>query len=161
MTKTNESGYRPCACRDCFEIAIGEPGAFCHACEDAGCNGDGECDAPGAYNGDGCDGDGSRIAELCRDDGAYPIATLSDGPAAVLARLLDALRQLAPEAVAGLPGISPDALADDAHPAWNGGPAEAALHAIMATVNAHAPEGFALIIEGDSLGFHPLAGEGI
>jgi hypothetical protein len=101
------------------------------------------------------------LALLCQREGSYHVASLAAGPAAVLARLLDVLRQLAPEAVAGLPGISPDALADDAHPAWNGGPAEAALHAIMATVNAHAPEGFALIIEGDSLGFHPLAGEGI
>lgn len=31
------SGYRSCACRDCFEIAIGEAGAVCSACEDAGC----------------------------------------------------------------------------------------------------------------------------
>ena len=31
-------GYTACACRDCFEIAIGEPGeAFCSCCEDAGC----------------------------------------------------------------------------------------------------------------------------
>jgi hypothetical protein len=45
------SGYTDCACRDCFEIAIGEPGeAFCHACEEAGCEGDGECDAEGAYS---------------------------------------------------------------------------------------------------------------
>jgi hypothetical protein len=32
------SGYTACACRDCFEIAIGEPGkAFCSECEEAGC----------------------------------------------------------------------------------------------------------------------------
>jgi hypothetical protein len=32
------SGYTPCACRDCMEIAIGEPGeAYCHECESAGC----------------------------------------------------------------------------------------------------------------------------
>jgi hypothetical protein len=43
------SGYRPCGCRDCFEIAIGLPGAFCWACREAGCPGDGECQAPGAY----------------------------------------------------------------------------------------------------------------
>lgn len=50
------SGYHDCPCRDCFEIAIGddedgEP-SMCHACEKAGCDGDGECDAPGAYGGD-------------------------------------------------------------------------------------------------------------
>lgn len=43
------SGYRPCACRDCFETAIGEAGALCWACQEAGCEGDGECQAPGAY----------------------------------------------------------------------------------------------------------------
>lgn len=42
------SGYHPCPCRDCFEIAIGteEDGAasFCHACESAGCErGEHEC----------------------------------------------------------------------------------------------------------------------
>lgn len=45
-------GYRNCACRDCFEIAIGRPGAMCHECETAGCElGEHECDAPGAYGG--------------------------------------------------------------------------------------------------------------
>lgn len=46
------SGYRPCACRDCMEIAIGEPGAMCHACDDAGCHGERECLAAGAYGGE-------------------------------------------------------------------------------------------------------------
>jgi len=43
--------YTDCACRDCFEIAIGEPGeAFCSDCEAAGCpGGKTECCAPGAY----------------------------------------------------------------------------------------------------------------
>lgn len=32
------SCYTSCACRDCFEISIGEPDeAFCHGCEEAGC----------------------------------------------------------------------------------------------------------------------------
>lgn len=55
------SGYTDCACRDCFEIAIGEPSeALCDACEEAGCEADGEseCDAPHAY----CAAD-SRSAE--------------------------------------------------------------------------------------------------
>lgn len=49
------SGYCDCACRDCFEIAIGEPGeALCLECEEAGCEAqaDQECQAPGAY---GCE----------------------------------------------------------------------------------------------------------
>ena len=41
------SGYKPCACRDCFEIAIGEDGeaALCNECEEAGCDCEGgsEC----------------------------------------------------------------------------------------------------------------------
>lgn len=56
----NEHAYRDCACRDCFEIAIGVQGALCSDCEEAGClacdchNPDcgcthGECCAPNAY----------------------------------------------------------------------------------------------------------------
>ena len=34
----SSSGYVHCACRDCFEIAIGVAGrAFCSDCEEAGC----------------------------------------------------------------------------------------------------------------------------
>ncbi len=32
-----ESGYRPCQCRDCMEIAIGDPDAYCWECEEANC----------------------------------------------------------------------------------------------------------------------------
>ncbi len=46
------SGYRSCACRDCMEIAIGDAGAVCHACEAANCDIDKECLAPGAYGGE-------------------------------------------------------------------------------------------------------------
>jgi len=47
------TGYTHCACRDCFEIAIGRPGeAVCHDCVEAGCELDGECSAPGAYGGE-------------------------------------------------------------------------------------------------------------
>lgn len=49
------SGYRACACRDCMEIAIGDEGALCHACEDAACDPDDECCADGAYGEDGVD----------------------------------------------------------------------------------------------------------
>jgi len=55
-------GYVPCACRDCFEIAIAvEDGerALCHECEEAGCeaDGSGECSAPHAY----CSGEGVTV----------------------------------------------------------------------------------------------------
>ena len=58
------SGYTHCACRDCFEIAIGEAGeALCHGCEEAGCEAgaEAECDAPHAY----CSG-GDEV-EVCPD----------------------------------------------------------------------------------------------
>ena len=46
------TGYTHCACRDCMEIAIGKPGkAFCHDCEEAGCEHDSECQSPNAYGG--------------------------------------------------------------------------------------------------------------
>lgn len=50
------SGYRDCACRDCFDIAIGEHGALCNECEAAGCEAHAEieCSRPDAY---GCDDD--------------------------------------------------------------------------------------------------------
>jgi hypothetical protein len=44
-------GYRPCACRDCMETAIGTPGALCDDC-DVHCPPDchvRECEAPHAY----------------------------------------------------------------------------------------------------------------
>jgi len=50
-------GYTDCACRDCFEIAIGKPGkALCHGCEEHGCEActESECNRPDAY---GCDDD--------------------------------------------------------------------------------------------------------
>lgn len=47
-----DGGYTDCACRDCFEIAIGKRGrALCSDCEESGCStaGDSECSAEGAY----------------------------------------------------------------------------------------------------------------
>lgn len=44
------SGYVPCACRDCFEIAITSGGpALCSDCEEAGCDPEGN-DECGALN---------------------------------------------------------------------------------------------------------------
>lgn len=43
------SGYIGCACRDCFEIAIGEPGEMCWDCVTEDCQPESECNAPGAY----------------------------------------------------------------------------------------------------------------
>lgn len=44
------SGYIDCACRDCFEIAIGPVGTLCPECEEAGCDAFyTECCRPDAY----------------------------------------------------------------------------------------------------------------
>jgi len=82
------SGYRDCACRDCFDIAVGEKGALCGDCEDAGCSADGdeECQRDDAYDftvGDdefhGCaatreacqpEGDGDPCSCSCHDQEA-------------------------------------------------------------------------------------------
>src|SRR5687767_439336 len=57
------SGYVDCGCRDCFEVAIGEPGALCWACEEAGCEcGNGECQREGAYG-------ELYMVQLCYADG--------------------------------------------------------------------------------------------
>jgi hypothetical protein len=52
------TGYTHCACRDCFEVAIGEQGkALCHNCGSSGCEpGDHECQA------DPCDGCGCHMS---------------------------------------------------------------------------------------------------
>jgi hypothetical protein len=57
---TAPSGTRPCACRDCFEIAIGIPGAMCGECDYAGCQYEDECSRDDAY--------GDSEDELCSDD---------------------------------------------------------------------------------------------
>lgn len=47
------TGYVHCKCRDCFDIAIAgdddADGTFCSDCEEAGCDGDGECQREDAY----------------------------------------------------------------------------------------------------------------
>jgi hypothetical protein len=51
-----KSGYTSCKCPDCFEIAVSDDMSepeFCTECEEAGCDGEGECQAPGAYGVDG------------------------------------------------------------------------------------------------------------
>lgn len=66
------SGYRPCACRDCFEIAIGEEGALCHACQEASCT-PCTCADPGLRSSETCDAYNPRTGrhEECQAPGAY------------------------------------------------------------------------------------------
>jgi hypothetical protein len=54
----DDGGYKDCACRDCFEIAIGYGRPLCHECVDAGCDPTRECQAPGAYGEDDGEDDG-------------------------------------------------------------------------------------------------------
>lgn len=68
------SGYKHCACRDCFEIAIGEDDepALCSECEEAGCDDSGcsECEAEHAYGYDSTDYESEPLDcfELCAED---------------------------------------------------------------------------------------------
>ena len=54
-----------------MEIAVGLKGAMCHECEKAGCEGDAECCAEGAYGGmpepadcPMCGGEGGELGKL-------------------------------------------------------------------------------------------------
>ena len=61
-------GYCHCECPDCLEIAIegdeDEELTLCNACEEAGCDGAGECEATHAYCGD-CGEDADGNCEAC------------------------------------------------------------------------------------------------
>lgn len=60
------AGYQPCGCRDCFEIAVGEPGAMCSDCQGR-CGPEfstsAECQGPHAYG--GVDGTGHCGSLAC------------------------------------------------------------------------------------------------
>lgn len=98
------TGYVPCGCRDCMEIAIGPEGSLCHACEDAGCDPERECQAPGAY---GCDEDDE---EMPADPHVAIEALLTE-----LDEINPAARELLMPALAGIPDA---ALRDGAHLFW-------------------------------------------
>ena len=52
MKRPKESGYTPCACRDCMETAISDDmrkPEMCHECQDAGCEHDSECQGEHSY----------------------------------------------------------------------------------------------------------------
>ena len=54
-TMIKHSGYTPCKCRDCFEIAVSNDTTIpemCWECIEAGCEPDSECQSPSAYGGD-------------------------------------------------------------------------------------------------------------
>ncbi|KIA61253.1 hypothetical protein [Nocardia vulneris] len=57
MSATSGSGYRACACRDCFEIAIGTGPTLCWSCNEAGCSIDGQWACHNEEYGDDIDND--------------------------------------------------------------------------------------------------------
>ena len=82
-------GYRHCACRDCFETIVGNPGDLCDGCDTAGCGVDGgECSRPDAY---GCE---SLIRLSTADLDGFEIATMAG----------DTLQVTDPEQFPGLAG---------------------------------------------------------
>lgn len=158
MTKIIESGYRPCACRDCMEIAIGEPGAFCIECEDAGCEGDGECQVgPDAEPEPAEEARQTALATI-QGASAWIVTEGSSDPRDVLARLVGALAMLSPSAclqLEALRAIPQAALDDELHPYWVSVNAAQVLDALMAALQRHAPPGFEFAAEGNwfRLGF--------
>lgn len=50
---TRVTGYTDCACRDCFDVAMG---GFCNDCQEAGCEHDAECARADAYGADAEEG---------------------------------------------------------------------------------------------------------
>jgi len=62
------NGYCDCACRDCFEIAIGKAGeALCSECEEAGCEAAQETECCVERENSG------TIRVLCEPDGTYTV----------------------------------------------------------------------------------------
>jgi len=159
------SGYVPCACRDCFEIAIGEPGALCHECEDTGCAPDRECQNADAYGGEAEPVDASEaltvpppaetLREMCAQQGFLIVSEDVHVPRLVLARMLAVLQVLDADAHARVTGpeshlakVPPGALEQDDHPHWDSGASDDALSEIMVALDKAAPAGFIFAAEG-------------
>lgn len=80
------SGYVNCACRDCFDVAIGSDAdvpELCNDCEDAGCDPDGEseCERSDAYGANECGYCSDEAIGL--DDEGQPICGNAETCAAV------------------------------------------------------------------------------
>jgi hypothetical protein len=132
------SGYRPCACPDCFEIAIGDEGAMCHECEAAGCTGDGECEAAGAYGGEPeeCEDNGCAGCPWCdaAERSAQPLE-----PEPTIARLLAELDEADPQArpsIEAMLAIIPAAArADGQHAFWSTSQASNLIAALVVAID--------------------------
>lgn len=162
---TPAPGYVPCACRDCFETAIGTPGALCHECDDAGCAPERECQAADAYGGESEaltePPPASIIRSMCEQQGFYLVTEDSYNPGVILARVLAVLRVLDPAAHAIVTGpgsrvsrIPAEAHDDERHPHWDGD-GSATVTEVFAALDAAAPAGccFTADREWHRLGF--------
>lgn len=79
MSQAHESGYRDCACRDCFDVAIGPLGTMCHACAEAGCDAFyTECQRLDAYGMEQDESDASPVR--CLTCGTESVAVGSQAP---------------------------------------------------------------------------------
>lgn len=156
-------GYVPCACRDCLETAIGEPGALCGEpgalcgeCEDAGCELERECLA--AADADFEQALAEQIADDCRSASRRHLVMPESAPPRDLwTRLVGDLAELQPGAV--VPSVPAAALADGSHAYWDSEAGTAAWCAVVQALNAFAPAGFCLLLQDGWLGFFPLCGE--
>lgn len=170
MSKSFESGYVSCACRDCMEIAIGAPGAFCHECEDAGCEGERECQAAEAYGGEPEEAPavsavvevtGALIRARCEHAGFFVVSEGTQHPALIIERLLEALRALAagpcrlPLCDAWIDATPEAARSDERHAYWDSDLTTEALTELMVALCEVAPPGFTFANEGPThrLGF--------
>lgn len=168
------TGYVPCACRDCFEIAIGAAGAMCHHCEDAGCPGDRECQASGAYGGElepepseavtvpPAPSTAEQIREACLQQGFYFVSVGTYQPGIMLPRMLAALEALAPHVHASYVGpsgimarVPAAAMQDVDHHYWDGAEGERLIAELMVALDVAAPPGCTFSCEGafNNLGF--------
>lgn len=160
------SGYAYCACRDCFELTLCA-GTMCHDCDDAGCPGDRECQASGAYGGEEEAPESEPPAApvpthyhaLVEHQGFALVSEGTFHPATLLARLLDALWLLDPGAhqvlAAAVAAIPDDARQDERHGYWDGPAANRLMVDLMSALDAAAPPStrFAAEDSFDRLGF--------
>jgi hypothetical protein len=173
------SGYRPCACRDCMEVAIGDAGSMCHHCVDAGCDSNRECQAAGAYGGEPeecednactgcswCDAQpatppATPIHAACEAAGFYVVTEGSEHPEHMITRMLTVLFILDTEdrmhaSVTGPGAAVPAAAMTDAqHAFWASAEARLVIEALTIALDALAPAGFRFTAEGtwSRLGF--------
>lgn len=95
------------------------------------------------------------IHAACERQGYCVLSEGTAHPGIIISRLLTALRRLAPTAewtaqlAAISTAVSPAALEDTTHPDWDLPAGQRALDGLVQALNAAAPPGFVLCVEGD------------